>query len=153
MTEEELNTIKVTPEPGSAVLIEGELPFSYLEEHRERAVKNLAKHIKLDGFREGHVPEKMLVERVGEMAILTEMAEQALKIAYPQIVEKNELDVIGYPEISITKIAKDNPLGFKAKVAVVPPVTLPDYLAIAKEKNLGRESDEVTDKEVEEQTK
>jgi trigger factor len=153
MTEEESKNITVTPQTGSTVSIEGEVPFAYLEAHRTAAVKHLAKHIKLDGFREGHVPEKMLIERVGEMALLTEMAERALRDVYPAVVKGHELDVIGYPEITITKIAKNNPLGFKAKVAVVPPVMLPDYKAIAKEKNLGRESDEVTDTEVEEQIK
>jgi trigger factor len=76
------------------------------------------------------------------------MAERALAKVYPLLVELHKLDVIGYPKISITKIAKDNPLGFSLTVAVVPEVKLPDYEKIAKEVNKAKESKEVTDEEV-----
>lgn len=136
---------------GSLVALTGELPFSALEKHRKGAMAELGKEVAVDGFRKGHVPENILVRTVGEMSILTEMAERALRDHYPQMIIDNELDVIGYPQISITKIAKDNPLGFTITVAVVPEMTLPDYFGIAKELNKSKESKEVTDADVEKQ--
>jgi trigger factor len=135
----------------SQVKISGELPFEELATHRAAAIKHLGKNVKVDGFREGKVPEAMLVEQIGEMAILTEMAERALAHAYPHIVEAHELQVLGYPQIQITKIAPDNPLGFTATVAVVPEITLPDYNTIATEQNKAKISAEVTDADVEQQ--
>lgn len=135
----------------SQVKISGELPFEELAAQRSKAIKHLGKSVKVDGFREGKVPEAMLVEKIGEMAILTEMAERALGHAYPHIVEAHELQVLGYPQIQITKLAPDNPLGFTATVAVVPDITLPDYKALAAEQNKAKASAAVTDTDLEQQ--
>ena len=148
MQKEILETIHIKKKPRSLVVITGELPFEEREKHRTHAVLEIAKDVHVDGFRKGHVPENILIRTVGEMAILNEMAERALSHAYPEIVTHRNLDVIGYPQISITKLAKDNPLGFTITVSVVPDITLPDYLHIAKECNAEKESKEVTEEEL-----
>ena len=151
MQNEELQKISVEKKEGSTVEIKGELPFEALEKHRKVAVEAISKEVEIDGFRKGHVPESILIQKIGEMPILNEMAERALSRVYPEIVAHHKLDVIGYPKISITKLAKDNPLGFTIEVAVVPEITLPDYTALAKKANAEKESKEVTDAEVDKQ--
>jgi len=141
----------VTKEEGSQVKIAGEIPFSELEEERENAIKHLGTNVKLDGFRPGHIPTTVLEKHLGEMTILTEMAERVIGHMYPHILEAHAIDAIGYPQISITKIAAGNPLGFTATVAVMPTITLPDYKQLAKTTNLGKESVVVTDADVEKQ--
>jgi len=116
----------------SEVEITGAILAEDFESYRNKAVESVSKNIKIDGFREGKVPEDILIKRVGEHSVLEMMAELALQDAYPQIVEGNEIKAIGRPMISITKIAKGNPLEFKIKTAVVPLVELPDYKKIAK---------------------
>ena len=140
-------TVSVTPEENSTVKIEGEITFSEVEKHRNAALKALGKNVTLDGFRPGHIPEKVLVEHIGEGTLLGEMAERALAEIYPQIVREHTLDVIGHPQISITKLAPGNPLGFTAQVAVVPTFSLPDYKKIAKE--ITKELPKVTDEDLE----
>lgn len=151
MNEQELQSIKIEDHEQGTVKITGEIPFSYLEKERSGALKELGAKVRIDGFRAGHIPEKVLMEHVGEMSLLGEMAERALAKAYPAIVRHHKLEVIGYPNLSLTKLAKDNPLGFTAIVAIMPKVTLPDFKKIAKEKNAEKESTEVTDAEVDEQ--
>lgn len=141
----------VEKQEGSQVKITGEIPYSELLEERSGAIKALGKNVKIDGFRAGHVPEAVLVKTIGEMAILAEMAERAIAHMYPHILEEHDIDAIGYPQISITKIAPENPLGFTATVAVLPTITLPDYKALAKTVNAGKESTEVTDADVDKQ--
>ena len=141
----------VEKQEGSQVKISGEIPFAELLHERSGAIKALGQNIKLDGFRPGHVPEAVLVKTIGEMAILSEMAERAIAHMYPHILEAHAIDAIGYPQISITKIAPENPLGFTAIVAVLPTITLPDYKALAKTVNTAKESTEVTDADVEKQ--
>ncbi len=141
----------VEKEPGSQVKITGEIPFAELLHERAGAIKTLGKNVKIDGFRAGHVPEAVLVKTIGEMAILAEMAERAIAHMYPHILEEHNIDAIGYPQIAITKIAPENPLGFTATVAVLPTITLPDYKALAKTVNVGKESSEVTDADVDKQ--
>lgn len=134
--------------PNSEIKISGELPYVELQSERTAAIVSLGRNIKIDGFREGHVPEAVLVKQLGEMTILAEMAERAIAHAYPHILEEHDIQAIGHPKIEITKIAPENPLGFTATVAVIPTFTLPDYATIAKEVNKNRPSDEVTDNEV-----
>lgn len=143
----------VTKNDDATVTIAGELPFAEVEAHRGAALKKLGAHVKIDGFREGHVPEKILIERVGEGALLAEMAERAIAEAYPQIVHAHRLDVIGYPEIRITKVAPGNPLGFTATVAILPEITLPDVQKIAHDINKEKASADVTEEELETQIK
>jgi trigger factor len=148
MQKELLEKIAVEKKAGSEVTMTGEIPYAELEKHKESALTAVGKEVSIDGFRKGHVPEAVLIQKVGEMAIITEMAERALARVYPELVTLHSLDVIGYPKISITKIAKDNPLGFSITVAVVPEVTLPDYVKVAKEVNKAKDSMEVTEEEV-----
>jgi trigger factor len=123
----------VTELPDSEVQIEGEISAEVLESYRKDAVKKINEKITLPGFRKGNVPEKILTSKVGEQTILEEMAEMALGAAYPHLIIDNKLNTIGRPEITITKIAAGNPLGFKITTAVIPKITLPDYKKIAKE--------------------
>ena len=146
-------TFTVTKEPDSQVKIEGEIPFSELQKHRGKAIAELGKNLEMPGFRKGSVPEKMIIAQVGEMAILSDMAERALEEVYPIALKEHKIDAIGYPKISITKIAPENPLGFSALVAVLPKIALPDYKKVAKEMNAKRPSEEVTDDEVDAQIK
>ena len=134
----------------SEVEITGEIALEAIEKHKEEAIKKLGKNINLDGFRKGHVPQDMILKEVGEQVLLEEMAQRALSEEFPKIIKEHKIDAIGQPEVTITKLAPGNPLGYKIKVSVMPEVTLPDYKKIAK-KIVGKKTDaiEVSDKEIE----
>jgi trigger factor len=134
--------------PDSQVKITGELSYAELASERNAALVALGKNVELDGFRKGHVPTPILEKHIGTMNILSEMAERAIAHSYPHILAAFEIDAIGHPHIEVTKIAPENPLAFTATVAVVPIFKLPDYESIAKEINLAKPTDEVTDAEV-----
>ena len=139
--------------PDSQVKITGELPYAELLSERKAALVALGKDVELDGFRKGNVPTPILEKHIGEMAILSEMAERAIAHSYPHIITQHKVEAIGQPQIEVTKIAPENPLTFTITVAVVPQFELPDYEKIAKETNKNRPSDEVTDAAVEEKVK
>ena len=126
-----MNT-KITKLPNSMVEIEGELSAEIFESYYKDALKHIGEKVELDGFRKGKVPESVLVSKVPEMHILEEMAEHALAEHYPKILEAEKIDAISRPEISILKIARNNPLVFKIKTAVMPLIKLPKYKDLAK---------------------
>ncbi len=68
---------------------------------------------------------------MNEMAILDAAADEALHDVIPEIAADEKLAVIGKPQLTITKIAPKNPLGFKIRFALSPAVALPDYKKIA----------------------
>lgn len=145
-----MKNLKVEQQKGSKTQITGELPWDDFKNFRARAIEKVGELIQLDGFRKGKVPEDVLVKHVGEHSILEEMASLAFQKIYPEILREHKIDAIGRPEIQITKLAKDNPLGFIIVTAVMPQVSLPDYKAIAKKVNASKEKVEVADKDVEE---
>ncbi|HEY4503530.1 MAG TPA: trigger factor [Candidatus Paceibacterota bacterium] len=122
----------------SRVEITGVISIEEFEKFRNQALKNINEEVTIDGFRKGKVPENILISKVGEMTILEEMAQLAIKEAYPKIIIDEKIDAIGQPEVHITKIAKDNPLEFKIVTAIVPEVKLGDYKKII-EKETGNE--------------
>ena len=130
-----LVTVKKLPK--SEVEIEGELEADIFETYFNQALKRLGQNFELDGFRKGKIPDSVLISKVPEIRILEEMAGLALDEHYPKIVQgelqHEKIDAIGRPEISITKLARKNPLGFKIKTAVLPKIKLPEYKDIAKE--------------------
>jgi len=113
--------------PRSEIEINGELAADILESFRSRALKNLSETVNVDGFRKGHIPENLIAGKIGETGILEEMAELALAEHYPKILSEHALDAISRPEITLTKLARGNPLGFNIRTAIFPKITLPDY--------------------------
>lgn len=143
--------VKIKEVEGSVLEIEGEIPAEEFEGERQRALKILAGKIEVPGFRPGHLPEKILESRLGG-GILEEMARLALAKAYPKIIEEKQLKAVGRPEITITKIASGNPLGFKIRQAILPEIVLPDWRKISAEivnKEKNRPPPEASDQEVE----
>src|SRR3989344_6054669 len=118
--------------PDSEIEISGEIPAQDFSKFWKDAVGKISQSAKIPGFRPGNVPENILIEKVGESEILEKAAELALQKTRPEILEEEKIEAIGHPEIVITKLARQNPLGFKIKTAVIPQIILPDYRALAK---------------------
>jgi trigger factor len=145
--------VSVKKLPKSEIEIEGELEADVFESYFAKALSRLGENLEVDGFRRGKVPESVMLSKIPEIGILEEMAQMALSEHYPKIIEDEKIDAISRPDISITKLARKNPLGFKIKTAVLPPIKLPDYKKISK-KIIGDVTDaekniEVSDKDVE----
>lgn len=145
-----MKNLKIEQQSGSRVQITGELPWEDFKEYRKKAIEKVGELISVDGFRKGKIPEDIIIKQAGEHAILEEMASLAFQKLYPQIVIDNKIDAIGRPQIQITKLAQDNPLGFVITTAVMPEVKLPNYKKIASKVNKDASKDiEVTEEEVE----
>ncbi len=108
------------------VRINVEVPFSELQPDFDRAYKQLAKQVRLPGFRPGKAPAKLLEARVGRGAVLDQVVNDALPARYSQAVTTTEIKPLGQPEIEITKIEDGEQLVFTAEVDVRPEITLPD---------------------------
>jgi FKBP-type peptidyl-prolyl cis-trans isomerase (trigger factor) len=124
-------TVTVTELPDSQISIEGELAWETLASYEKKAFDHLAGHLELAGFRKGKIPGDVAKNHIPEPMLLSDMAELAMQDVYPEIIKDKKLDVIGRPELSITKLARDNPLGFSVRAPVLPDIKLPDYKKIA----------------------
>lgn len=124
-------TITITELPEAMVEMKGEVMWETVEAYEKKAFDHLSEHLELAGFRKGKVPADVAKSHIPEHMLLQDMAESALQELYPTIIEDQKLDIIGRPELSITKLARNNPVGFTIKATVLPEIKLPDYKKIA----------------------
>lgn len=143
------SNITIEQKEDSQLCITGEIPVERAHTYRDRAIARLGQDASIPGFRKGKVPPSMIAERLGEATIWNEIASLALADAYPNIIEEEKLNVVGRPQITITKLAPENPIGFSIAVSVLPEFTLPDYAKVAKDAlSSVTDSEEISDGEI-----
>ena len=130
------------------VRINVEVPFKELQPDFDRAYKELAKQVRLPGFRPGKAPAKLLEARVGRDAILDQVVNEALPSRYGQAVTESDVRPLGQPEIEVTKKEYGEELVFTAEVDVRPDFTLPDLSALTITVDPIKVSDEDVDAEL-----
>ena len=116
--------------PKSQIEIEFELTAEEFQKYIDAALLHLQEHIKVDGFRQGQVPRKIVEEKVGEESLLMEAGDLAVKDSYSKFISENNIEPISQPEVQILKVAKNNPFLFKIKITILPEINLPDYKKI-----------------------
>ncbi|MCW2751195.1 MAG: trigger factor [Aeromicrobium sp.] len=108
------------------VRINVEVPFSELQPDFDQAFKEMAKQIRMPGFRPGKVPVKLLESRIDKQAMLDQVVGEAVPGRYSEAVASSDVQPIGQPEIDITNKEYGQDLIFTAEVDVRPEITLPD---------------------------
>ncbi len=140
--------MKSTLEPleGNKIKLSVEVDDAEFDKDVEAAFRKLAREVRLDGFRPGKAPRRVLEARIG----LAPAREQALRDGIPQYLAKavreHEIDLIATPEIEITGGADTGQVAFDATCVVRPTVSVPGYGGLRAE--LPRP--EATDDEVDE---
>jgi FKBP-type peptidyl-prolyl cis-trans isomerase (trigger factor) len=142
--------LKKLSEKNGNIEFQAEVPVELLEHHVLTALAEVAQDFSLSGFRKGKVPHETVREHVGEMELLENAANEALRDAMEEIVDDEKLKIVGRPQVVITKIAPKNPLEFKITYALMPEITLPDYKKIGKTIFERKDPTEVTEKEIDE---
>lgn len=115
----------------SEVEIKVETNWDYVATFENKVLKSLGANLEIDGFRKGSVPEEIIKKKVPDDLILADMSEMVISEVYPEIIVEEKIDAIGRPEVSVTKIARSNPLEFTIRVATLPEIKLPNYKKIA----------------------
>lgn len=110
-----------------------EIPAEEVALFRDAAIKSLGTQIKIDGFRDGKIPEKVLIDRLGEIAVIEEAGQLALEKHYGDILVATELKPLSSPKVLITKVAPGEPFALKMNVATLPEVKVADYKKLAKD--------------------
>ncbi|MCK9438707.1 MAG: trigger factor [Patescibacteria group bacterium] len=111
----------------------------------EKGAESLSKEVKIEGFRPGKAPLSVLKQKIGELAIMEEAVKISLNKNIYKIIDENlkDKEVVGQPEVEITKLAPNNPVEYKIKVSILPEVKLGKY------KDLGLKQEKLVVKEEE----
>jgi len=91
------------------------------------ALKRLAKTVKVNGFRTGHVPLEIVKKHADANTLAQETLDAALNRAVAEAFLSNDLQVLARPEVEIKKYVPGELLEFTAEADVLPEVKLGDY--------------------------
>ena len=112
---------------------------------KEAVLKELAKDLKLAGFRKGHAPVSMVEKVVDQQLLQNKVIERVVSDLYVQAIQQERIRVAAQPEINVTKFVPFTLLEMVAKVAAVGEVKLPDYKKFV----VSKKKEPVSDAEVE----
>ena len=140
--------MKVTKENGDnqQVVLTIEVPVEDWSKAINEAVKRIANHVNIPGFRRGKAPRRIVEQHVGKEAVLDEAYEKVGPKYFNEALKEENLDMATYPAFERVTVEEGKPLVFKAVVTPKPEVKLGEYKGLVIEKKV----DEVTDKEVDE---
>lgn len=118
-----------------------------LDEYKRRTARELARRIKVPGFRPGKAPYHVIVRQVGEPALLEEALEKLVNDRYEQII--TESGISPYTSGHLEKIVSSDPLVLEFQVPLAPVVELGDYHSIHRDYELALITDEDVDEVLE----
>ena len=102
----------------------------------DNAFKKVSKDIKIDGFRKGTAPKDVYLKKYGVESLYSEAINEAINIAYKELLESNDVRPIIEPAVDVTGIS-DGSVIFKFTIITKPEVKLSSY------KKLGVKKEEV----------
>jgi trigger factor len=103
-----------------------EVDSDRLQDARRRAARQIAKRVKVPGFRPGKAPYNVIEKQVGPEAIEDEAMDIVLDDVYPQVIEETGIKPWGPG--TLEKVNEEvEPRVFEFRVPLSPVVTLGDY--------------------------
>ena len=129
---------------GSRVELTATLDADDLKKAEDLAIEELAKEVRVEGFRKGKVPMEVAKRFIPENDLDAKTMDLSVRMTVVAAFEQEKQMPLLRPEISITKFVPGEMLEYVATVEVVPEVTLGDW------KNLGvkRETAKIEEKDI-----
>ena len=135
----------VTELPESRVRVQAEVPAPEVERRVAQAARQLARNLRVPGFRAGKVPPPIVIRRVGREAVLDEAVRESITGWYTAAIDAAGVVPVGEPDLALGELPREGePLRFSIEIGVRPKATLGEYKGL----EVGRREPEVTDEAV-----
>ena len=103
-----------------------EVPFAELKPNLDQAYREVARQVRIPGFRPGRVPPRVIDQRIGRGAVLEQAVNEAVPQLYGKALAENDVFALGQPSVEITRLDDGKELAFTAEVDVRPKFDIPD---------------------------
>src|SRR4051794_26809859 len=114
-------TTTVTQLPESRVRVEAEVPAAEVERRLAQAARQLARNLRVPGFRAGKAPPPVVIQRIGRAAVLDEAVRDSLGTWYTAAVDAARIVPVGEPDLDIGDLpGAGEPLRFSIEIGVRP---------------------------------
>ena len=125
------------------------VPLQDIERQVEQKLKQLARNVKMPGFRPGKVPMKIVAQTYGPQ-VRNEVLGDAVQKSFTDAVKEANLRVAGYPKIEPKKDASDQQsLEFSATFEIYPEVKVGELSSAAIEQPKVTVDDAAVDRTIE----
>ena len=142
-------TYKVNEKKDGKITVDFSLNADEWEAEVQKAYEKNKGKYKLDGFRQGKIPRKVLEKTYGEFLFYEDALNKACDDCFFDMLEKEkDIHAVDYPDVSVKNVGKDG-VSWVATITLVPDVTLGKYAGI----EVAKTKVSVTEKEVEEKLK
>ena len=125
-----------------------QIPTETVEMQVESRLKSMLPRVKIDGFRPGKVPLKVVKQHYGDQ-VFQEVAGELIQNSFRDALTQENLNPAGDPSISTDGIKQGEPLEFTATFEVYPDVELTPVTGIKLEKIKSAVTDADVDKMIE----
>ncbi|MGB2325695.1 MAG: trigger factor, partial [Pseudomonadales bacterium] len=119
------------------------VPAEKIDSAVDKKVQETAKTIRLDGFRKGKVPTKVVKKRYGA-SIRQEVLGDVIQTSYFEALQEAKINPAGMPEIEPKEDAGEGDFSYVAVVEVYPEIELADASGL----NIERQAGSITDTDV-----
>ncbi|MBP8091928.1 MAG: trigger factor [Giesbergeria sp.] len=123
------------------------LPLSSIQTEVDSRLKRLARTVKMDGFRPGKVPMKVVADRYG-YSVQYEVLNDKVGEAFASAASEAELRVAGQPRITEKEGAPEGEMTFDAVFEVFPEVKIAELADAEIEKFSAEVTDDAIDKTI-----
>jgi trigger factor len=132
--------------PDSRVRVDVDVEAADIDRRVERTARDLAREMRVPGFRKGKVPPQMVLQRVGREAVMEQTLRDSLPEWYETALLETGISPVGDPKLDVPSMPEEGePLSFSIEVAVRPQASLGEYKGL----EVGRAEPEVPDEAVE----
>jgi len=121
-------TLKNLPQSQTEITVE--LGLEELKPHLQTAAEQLAKETVVPGWRPGTAPYEVIKQKLGEMKIYEKALNKIVDKTLWQAITEKGLETIGQPEVNIEKMAPGNNFVYRARLSLLPKITLADWRKI-----------------------
>lgn len=136
-------------EPQNVVKINIEVPAADAVEAYNKAVKRLAQHVNIPGFRKGKAPRNVIEQNIGVERIKHEALDAELPRILHEVIEENKLEVATQPYIESYDYNIGEDLKIVAKVELMPEITLGSYKSLEIEAEGMKQEADAVEKQLE----
>lgn len=128
-------TYKVNEKKDGKITVDFSLNKDEWEAEVQKAYEKNKGKYKLDGFRQGKIPRKVLEKTYGEFLFYEDALNSVCDNSFFEMLEKEkDIHAVDYPDISVTSVSKDG-VSWVATITLVPDVELGKYEGIEVEKS------------------
>ncbi len=122
-----LEPVPDTPDLEPKVKLTVQVEEAELEPAIDAAWREIAKEVRIPGFRPGKAPRALMEKQIGAGYARSEALNKAIPEFYSEAVVEHDVDVIAQPELDITDGQESGDVTFTAVVGIRPSIIVAGY--------------------------